>query len=543
MTEALPVPDQTAATLVGAGRKVLFSAMKNEAPFVLEWIAYHKVIGFDEIVICSNPSNDGMEELLAALAAAGEVQHLRATVPEGQSPQAIAIRKFAAEVGFRTGDWYLWLDGDEFLNVHVGDRSVSALIEELGERHCALINWRIFGSSGHARFPGRFVSQDFERASRPDFLMNTRIKGIFRHSAAFSGFAEYGIHRPLIARDSGLRLQDFVTGNGQPALPTGRSHLRWLTGEDFTNTSKLNRSESGWALAQINHYIVRTSDFFRLKQARGRGYVSRNNARKERHTDAFFRENDRNEAEDRSILHWQDRVTAEIDRLMQIPDVAVAVASSQALVAGHLAQLAGQFADTIADAAAGDDAFAMTLPAAERDLVESLYAKASSILEYGGGGSTVLAAGFGLPVICVEGDQFRASRLAAHLSGMTDKARVHPVDIGPTGEDGRPLKPRAHQRFHHYALSVWDRADLAQPDLVLIAGRFRAACLAAVKLRTAHPTTVLFADYEGSIHYHGVERLAAKEEVAGHMARFTVTPGPIPPEMMTEVIGWFSDPR
>ena len=31
------------------GRKVLFSAMKNEAPFVLEWIAYHKVIGFTDI--------------------------------------------------------------------------------------------------------------------------------------------------------------------------------------------------------------------------------------------------------------------------------------------------------------------------------------------------------------------------------------------------------------------------------------------------------------------------------------------------------------
>ena len=53
------------------GRKVLFSAVKNEAPFLLEWIAYHKVIGFDEIVICSNPSTDGTEEILAPLALAG----------------------------------------------------------------------------------------------------------------------------------------------------------------------------------------------------------------------------------------------------------------------------------------------------------------------------------------------------------------------------------------------------------------------------------------------------------------------------------------
>ena len=71
---------------VGTGRKVLFSAMKNEAPFLLEWVAYHKAIGFDEIVICSNPSNDGTEELLAALAGAGEIGHLRATTATPSSP-------------------------------------------------------------------------------------------------------------------------------------------------------------------------------------------------------------------------------------------------------------------------------------------------------------------------------------------------------------------------------------------------------------------------------------------------------------------------
>jgi hypothetical protein len=50
-------PAAASALSAVAPRKVLFSAMKNEAPFVLEWIAYHKAIGFDEIVICSNPSN------------------------------------------------------------------------------------------------------------------------------------------------------------------------------------------------------------------------------------------------------------------------------------------------------------------------------------------------------------------------------------------------------------------------------------------------------------------------------------------------------
>ena len=41
---------------------------RSSARFLSVLVAYHKAIGFDEIVICSNPSNDGMAEILAALA-------------------------------------------------------------------------------------------------------------------------------------------------------------------------------------------------------------------------------------------------------------------------------------------------------------------------------------------------------------------------------------------------------------------------------------------------------------------------------------------
>ncbi len=116
--------------------------MKNEAPFLLEWVAYHRVIGFDEIVICSNPSNDGTEELLAALAGAGVIRHLQAVPEPGEAAQSAAAKLFSAEIGYRDGDWYLWLDADEFLNIHVGARRVEDLIEAVGAPGCALINWR-----------------------------------------------------------------------------------------------------------------------------------------------------------------------------------------------------------------------------------------------------------------------------------------------------------------------------------------------------------------------------------------------------------------
>ncbi len=199
-------------------------------------------------------------------------------------------------------------------------------------------------------------------------------------------------------------------------------------------------------------------------------------------------------------------------------------------------------AEATADAAE-PPAFALTLPEREAAFVRDQYRAGRTILEYGSGGSTVLAAEGGSHVISVESDKAWADRLTEHLAGISDKALVHHVDIGPTGDWGVPIRPRFYGSFHRYALSVWDRPDFRQPDLVLIDGRFRAACLVAVMLRTTKVTTVLFDDYTARPYYHGVERLAVKEEVVGRLARFTVTPAPIPPEMMTEVIGWFTDPR
>lgn len=186
--------------------------------------------------------------------------------------------------------------------------------------------------------------------------------------------------------------------------------------------------------------------------------------------------------------------------------------------------------------------FALTFRPREIGMLRRCYEQASVILEYGSGGSTILGAELGKRVISVESDRDWAERLASRLACF-EKTTVLHVDIGPTAKWGTPSRPRSYPLFHQYPLAVWDRPDLGDPDVVLIDGRFRAACMVAVKLRATRPTTVLFHDYVGRPHYHRVEQLARKEETVGRLARFTVIPGAIPPEMLTEVIGWFSDPR
>jgi len=187
--------------------------------------------------------------------------------------------------------------------------------------------------------------------------------------------------------------------------------------------------------------------------------------------------------------------------------------------------------------------FVLTFPEAEAEALRSAFASANEILEYGSGGSTVVAAQLGKRIISVESDLAWAERMTATLAGISDQARVHYADIGPTRQWGYPKWRDGFKRYHAYALSVWDHPELSEPDLVLIDGRFRKACLAAVRMRAKRKTTVLFDDYTERGFYHAVEKIATKEETIGRMARFTVIPGPIPAELTTEVIGWFAESR
>ena len=188
----------------------------------------------------------------------------------------------------------------------------------------------------------------------------------------------------------------------------------------------------------------------------------------------------------------------------------------------------------------------LTLPEAEAAWLRSCYADADVILEYGSGGSTVLASEMpGKTVFSVESDADWLGRMRLWFEAHPPAARVtlHHGDIGPTTKWGQPVGSKFYRRYHHYPLSVWDRDDFKHPDVVLIDGRFREACFYTVMMRAVRPVTVLFDDYIERDHYHEVEAIVPRAEVRGRMARFEITPQPVPPERLTRVIAAFADKR
>ncbi len=183
------------------------------------------------------------------------------------------------------------------------------------------------------------------------------------------------------------------------------------------------------------------------------------------------------------------------------------------------------------------------MPEPEAEALRAAYARAAVILEYGAGGSTVMAAEMaGKTIFAVESDTAWIARLQEWFAAHPPRSAVHMhrADIGPTREWGHPLDERAFRRWPDYPLSVWDRPDFAHPEVVLIDGRFRVACLLSVLFRITRPVTVLFDDYRDRRPYHRVEEMMRPAEMIGRMARFELSPTPVPPARLAWIMRFFT---
>ena len=185
------------------------------------------------------------------------------------------------------------------------------------------------------------------------------------------------------------------------------------------------------------------------------------------------------------------------------------------------------------------------LPEVETRVLHERYAARDVrvILEYGSGGSTVMASRLpGKTIYSVESDREWAMSLQLEIDAadLPSPALVYHVDIGPVGEWGRPTDSRAHKRFHRYPSQIWDEPFFRHPDLVLVDGRFRPACLATVCLRARRPVTVLFDDYEARPDYRVVEALVRPKRMIGRMAEFHVAPGAVTPERTGAMLAAFA---
>lgn len=131
---------------------------------------------------------------------------------------------------------------------------------------------------------------------------------------------------------------------------------------------------------------------------------------------------------------------------------------------------------------------AACLSKAEAKMLSDYLARATTVLEFGIGGSTVMAAKVpGLRLIGVDSHPDWITRCLQdpHVAAMQAEGRIRlsHVNIGPVKQWGYP-RDRSHVRqWPHYARAIWKELDGWSPDFVFIDGRFRLSCAVQTLIR------------------------------------------------------------
>ena len=231
---------------------LIFTCARNEGPFLLEWVAYHRALGFTDVLIFTNDCEDGTDAMAARLAELGLAQHVPNRDYEEKGPQWTALHSKPLKEALARADWAAHLDVDEFLNITTTG-GLDGLVSGL-DGDAMAIPWRFFGNGGIMGFVDELVTTQFTRTSAYPVRFPRQAmmyKSLFRPSR----FDQAGIHAP---RAPGAAARVWLNGDGQPAGP------------DFGGTTPLlTGTGAGNAMAQINHYAVKSADSFLVKSARG----------------------------------------------------------------------------------------------------------------------------------------------------------------------------------------------------------------------------------------------------------------------------------
>ncbi len=240
-------------------RALAVTTLRNEAAFLLDWLAHHLATGFTDVLVFSNDCNDGTDAMLDRLQAMGVLTHIRNDSHGDKGPQWAALQKAERHPLVRAADWVLVLDIDEYVNVKLGGQTLVDLWTALPEATAIPLTWRMFGNAGVVGYRESPVTTQFTWAA-PSVLnwpwRAQHFKTLFRNDGTYG---KLGVHRPRNPDPDLLASQHWISGSGVPMDPSFlRDRVFSPLGQDHHR------------LVQLNHYALGAMESYLLKCDRGR---------------------------------------------------------------------------------------------------------------------------------------------------------------------------------------------------------------------------------------------------------------------------------
>lgn len=219
----------------------LCAIVKDEAPFLKEWLVYHSLIGVEHFFLYDNGSSPTVGETLGELAA---MPHITILGTPHKAMQLPVYNHCLTEFGGKFA-WMAFIDVDEFL-CPAENADLRPLLAEYEPYGGLALNWRTFSSNGHETRPQGLV---IEKYTNWVAEKNIHIKSIVRPAKTA------GCRNP---HAFGYLNGAFCVNEAFEPLPPGNPF--WLPSHKRV-----------W----LNHYYYKSREDFAAKIAKGRVSIDR----------------------------------------------------------------------------------------------------------------------------------------------------------------------------------------------------------------------------------------------------------------------------
>lgn len=235
---------------------------KDEAPYLKEWLEFHKIVGVEHFYLYNNFSSDNYLEVLKPYIESGEVTLIDWSVPQGQ----MKAYKDCAEKYKDETQWIGFIDLDEFVCPNEHD-TITEFLESFKNRPIVIIYWRYFGSSGLV-----------ERAK--DTLVTESFTSCW-YKYADIGKCFYNTDYDYAADMKGNEWMHYRWGKykSHKLPPVNVFDRVCLFGFNPVHTDRMP--------VQINHYLLKSYNEFKQKKLKGDACFELNN-----HDEQYFNEHE-----------------------------------------------------------------------------------------------------------------------------------------------------------------------------------------------------------------------------------------------------------
>lgn len=255
----------------------MVSISKNEAPYIKEWIEFHKLVGFTKFYFYDNESDDKTVEVLKPYIDSGLVEY---TLIKGKGRQLDAYNDAIAQHKEECR-WMAFLDMDEYLMptkpFEPIYKVVSDLVSKTGKGAVGVgVNWCIYGSSFLDKKPNGLITENFLYRGTEKDWGNFHIKTICNPRMVKKYISP---HYPI-----------YKLGGHSINDSDGKRIWGW-----FCHDVK-------WQTLRINHYYCKSKEQYLQKISRGLG------DRVGEYDMKQFNDYDLNNIKDESMLVYVDKI-------------------------------------------------------------------------------------------------------------------------------------------------------------------------------------------------------------------------------------------